>query len=261
MSKVMSKELAVVSRSEYTGLGSSQGEMRAALDSLSEAGESIGPSDLIRVPTPTGGGVTWEVPTLTGESESCKELTGVLVYYQKCGVLWPSEEPTENASPVLRTWDLITAEQIGVIPDDMKPVLEKHRIDERHFRWDTLPYNQFGSGKAGRGKRVKEQRMMFILRPGDVFPILVTAQPGSLANVTSFIKRLPMSGVQYWGAIVSLGLEKSQNSSGQPFSKIAPRLAGKLSAEDAAIVKSTWTEPLSRMVRQAPSIREPGEEG
>lgn len=255
--------LAVVSKERFVGLSSNQGEMRAALDSLAEAGEALGPGDLIRVPTPTGGGTTWEIPTLTGETESAKSIEGILVYYQKCGILWPAEEPAENTMPVLRTWDLVTAEQIGPIPDDMAETLEKYRIDERHFRWDSLPYNQFGSGKGGKGKRVKEQRMLFILRPGDVFPILVTAQPGSLQNVTGFIKRLPMSGVQYWGAVVSLGLEKTQNAGGQPYSRIVPKLVGKLSPDEATLVKSTWTEPLSRMVRNIEVVvaREPGEEG
>jgi hypothetical protein len=255
--------LAIIPKDSFLGLASGNGDMRAALDSLAEAGESLGPGDLIRVPMPTGGGTTWEIPSLTGEPESAKEITGVLVYYQKCGILWPSEDFAEGSMPVLRSWDLVTAEQIGPIPDDMAAVMEPYRIDERHFRWDSLPYNQFGTGKEGNGKRCKEQRMLFLLRQGDVFPILVTCQPGSLKAVTGFIKRLPMSGIQYWQAVVSLGLEKTQNASGKPYSRIVPRLAGKLSAVDAATVKATWTEPLSRMVRQIEVVvqREPGEEG
>ena len=105
--------------------------------------------------------------------------------------------------------------------------------------------------------------MLFLLRSGDQFPILVTAQPGSLQSVTAFIKRLPQANIPYWAAIVSLTLEKTKNKGGIDYAKIVPKLVGKLSADDAAMVKSTWTEPLSKMVRQIEPVesREPGDEG
>ncbi len=264
-----STALAIIPKERFTGLTRDNSAMKAALSSMVEAGEGIGPQDLIRVPMPTGGATSWEVPAAAGGNpEACREITGVLVYWQKHGILWPKDGEedgsTEPSIPVLRTWDFVTAEQIGPIPPDMAETLEKFRIDERHFRWDVLPYNQFGSGKNGKGKRCKEQRMMFILRDGDSFPILVTCQPGSLKGVLSWFKRLPQSETPYWGAVVSLALEKVAYSPTKNYSRIVPKLVGKLSAEDAAAVRATWTETLAAMVKQIEPVadeREPGEEG
>ena len=242
----MSTDLSVPA-SRFIALDPANTRLQAFKANLAASGESMGPGDLIRVKTPSGGGTKWEVSDGLGSSEMVDAITGVLVLYQPCGVLWPSEELSEGQKPVLRTFDLQTAEQVGPIPDDMLETLAKYKIGERTYNWRDLPYNQFGSGKGGFGKRCKEQRMMFILRENDAFPVWLTVQPGSLKIVTGFIKKLA-GECPYWQSIVELKLIKDRSTGGQPFSSIVPRLVGKLSDEDAARVKEEYTDTLAKLI-------------
>src|SRR5690606_10313363 len=94
----------------------------------------------------------------------------------------------------------------------------------------------FGTGKNGSGKRAQEYRVLCILRENDAFPLLIRAKPGSLKNVGDFINKLTAAGIPYFRAVVSLSLEKAQNAGGQPFSRIVPKLVGRLDAEAGAKV-------------------------
>ena len=239
--------LAVSAASRFVALRGGMNAVRANLDAT---GESLSASDLIRVPTPTAGGTTWCIPGPAGD-ESAKSIAGVLCFYQKCGVLWPSLDTQPGAMPVLRTWDLEIAEQIGPIPADMLDVLEPCRIDERHFDWAKCGYNQWGSGKNGFGKRCKEQRLLFVLRENALLPLLITVQPGSLKSVVKFVKSLGLqSQIPYYCcAIIDLSLEKVVNRGGQPYSQIVPKLVGTLSEADGEMVKKQWTDPLAEIVR------------
>lgn len=239
-------ELAVIEASRFAGLSNG---MAAVRENLAATGEALSASDLIRVPTPAGGGTTWVIPGPGGD-ESAKTITGVLVFYQKCGILWPSNDPAPGAMPVLRTWDCEIAEQVGPVPDDMRQVLEECRLDERHFDLSSCGYNQWGSGKGGVGKRFREQRLLFVLREGGLLPLLITVQPGSLRGIVRFVKALGLQAqVPYYRAVVNLSLEKAMNKGGQPYSRIVPKLVGTLSAADGEAVLKMWTGPLSSIVK------------
>jgi hypothetical protein len=135
-------------------------------------------------------------------------------------------------------------DDIGDLDED---ALESCRVGDRLYDWTRLPYNQYGTSKSGRGKRCKESRLLAVLRQDEAWPLLVTAGPGSLKTVTPFVKRLP---VPHFRAVVSLTLDKVENSGGQPYSQIVPKLLGTLSKEEGEIVKRLYTVPLSRVATQ-----------
>ncbi len=249
--------ISVIPSSNYLSLGGGSAEMQEAMDSVS--GETFGVGDLTRVKMPSGGGTTWEIPDGLGNMQAAREIVGVLVYIQKHGVLWPSFDPKPGMMPVLRSYDLVTAEQVGPIPDDMVDQLEKCRIDERHFNWEKCPYNEWGTGKNGSGKRCREQRMMFILRQGDLYPLVVTAQPGSLNNVRRFFLNMPKLGIPYWGAVVNLSLEKVPATTGEPFSRIVPKVVGTLDKEARDMVKERFYNVLESGVAKQMAATEPAD--
>lgn len=243
--------LATIPKSQFLALDPN-GEYAESLAAMAESGEILKPTDLIRVKIPTGGGTTWMIPGPSGDVPK-ETITGALVYYQICGVLWPTEEFQTGSMPVLKTLDLITAEQVGPIPDDMTESLEPYRIDDRHFHWSEasgMPYNQWGTGKNGIGKRCKEQRILFILRPKDPFPLLITAQPGSLKNVSQWFKRIPLARIPFWRAIVELSLVKSTNKTGQDYAQIVPKLVGQVDKKTGDALKRTWTDTLKAVAKK-----------
>lgn len=240
----MSTELAVRGAGDFLALSPEMTEeMIEAREAREMAGEEITPSDLIRIKVPSGGSTTWMIPKLDGE-EAAKTIDGVLCYWQKRGVLWPTEDPQEGAQPVLVTDDLITAEQVGPIPDDMVEEIEKCRLEDGRIDWRRLSYNQFGSRKNGSGKRCEEQRLLYILTRDSMMPYVVKAPPGSLSNVKKFFAQL-CTQMAFYYAVISLGLEKATSRNGDVYAKIVPKLIGKLDRETARQVKVRYTDMLA----------------
>lgn len=245
MSKAKETAIATVDSSRYL---TTQGGMTAAAASLAASGERLSAGDLLRVPGATGGATSWEVEGVSGP-ESIKSITGLMVGYHQCGVLWPSIDPTPDCMPVMRTWDLKTGEQVGPIPADMAEGMEACRIDERHFNWEACPFNQWGTGRNGIGKRCREQRMILMLREGDVLPLVLTCQPGSLRRVVRFVKSLGLQArIPYYRAIVEWTLERATNKTGQPYSQLAPKLVGTISEDEGMAVLKQWVEPLRSII-------------
>jgi hypothetical protein len=133
---------------------------------------------------------------------------------------------------------------------DIDPsILEKHHRADGTYDWQSLPWNEWGTGKNGVGKRCKESRILMILRENEAFPLLIRAQPGSLKTIRPFVTQLP---IVYWRAMISLKLTAQiSKGSGQRYSQIIPKLIGVASGEVGAKIKQLYTDPLSRLAERA----------
>jgi len=176
-----------------------------------------------------------------------------LVAIGKRGVLWPKDDPSEMR-PVIVSSDLLIGYRVSDDLGDIDPkALERFRIGDRRYDWAALSASSefgYGSGKSGAGKKVKEARVLAILRQGETWPILVTVGPGSLRNFLPFTKRLPDF---HYACVVGLKLSKVKSSGGQPYSMLVPRLVGTITPEQAEVARVTYTEPLKRMFNAPPS--------
>jgi len=213
-------------------------------------GEPMTEMDLVKVSTPLGGSTTWNID-IDGNVESTDEIVGLLVAVASRGELWPSATPT-GSRPVIVSHDLITGYRVSDdLGSEIDPdALEKYRIGDRRYDWGALSTSpEFGFGSSGAGKRVKETRVLAILRQGETWPILVTIGPGSLRNWVPFKKRLPCFT---WEAVVGLRLQKAKGATGNPFSQVVPRLVGMVTEEQGEVARNTYTEPLDEMFSRAP---------
>lgn len=246
-------ELMTLETTQYLALRPGSDVMAALAENI-DADEGISEKNLIKVPTPAGGATQWTIDEVDGQ-KSYKEIVGILVYYGKGGVLWPSNDPKPGTLPYLRTDDCRTAYQVGEDSGDLDlDELAKFDRGDGTYDWKKMvdgpdaPFG-FGTGKNGTGKRAQEYRVLCILREGDAFPLLIRAKPGSLKNVGDFINKLTAAGIPYFRAVISLGLEKAQNQGGQPFSRIVPKLVGRLDPEAGAKVKEIYSEPMKNAAR------------
>lgn len=206
-------------------------------------GESISPSLLERVPMPTGGSTTWAF-TKDGNDISTKEIVGVPVYFAPRLTLWPTDEPS-GKSPVLVANDLLVAHRVSDEIGDLDPaVLEAARIGDKTYSLEKLWYAQWGSGKNGKGKRMRESRIVCILREDDAWPLLIQAGAMSVIPLSDFFVRL---SAPYYQCVVGLSLTKEQNGAGQPYARIKPRYVGKLTREQGQMLHTTYTAALKRM--------------
>lgn len=240
---------------------SGNGDYQIAASDNGEAGLRLG--DLTKVKTPSAGGVKWEIDDGLGNVENVEEITGALVLYQKRGVLWPTEgDAAEGTRPVLVSYDMETAFRpfYGTEHEDLGD-LSQELLEEAYLRdgddgkpvydLSKLAYNQWGSaGRGTGGKRFKEQRILGILRPEDVLPVIVTVQPGSLANVTQVVRKLTARGVPHWRALVELSLSKEKNKGGIAFSQIHMAVKEVLPLEVGLALRTQFTDPLKAAVMQ-----------
>lgn len=220
-------------------------EIAEALAANLVAGESVSASDLVRVKTPSGGGKTWQYVDAAGVEREEKAIVGILVAYVPVGTLWGGDQPTKGELPVLVTNDFVTARRVNDKLGNLDgELLEQARIGDRLYDWQKLPWTQYGSGKDGFGKRAKESRLLFILQPGEAWPVLVTAGPGSLKAVSGFVKK---QAVPHFRCEVELTLTRAVSGGGVDYSQIVPRLVRTLSREEGAIIQRLYTQPLSRL--------------
>lgn len=236
-------------------------------------GESFRLSDLIKVKVPPGGGSSWTVPELTGDA-IYKEITGVMVHYSPSGALWAQDgKAVEGSVPLMVTQDLAQGELLaGPETDwgDLNPeAIEEYRLLDADgtplsspagrplYDWRNLPYNQWDTGRGGKGKRCRETRRVCILREGDMFPLFIRVPPTSLSNFGALMRKLP---THYYGCVFTLSLEVNTSDGGDKYSKIVPRLATSpvdpskgwfLTPEEKAAVKATYVDRLGTAMYEA----------
>ncbi|NBW12454.1 MAG: hypothetical protein EBR82_30925 [Caulobacteraceae bacterium] len=244
----MSTDLAVKTI-DYPALTPDSRQARIIMQNLGD--EPMTETDLVRVPTPAGGGIKWTIDS-NGNVETADELVGLLVASGKRGVLWPKDDPSEMR-PVLVSHDLIVGHRVSDELGDVSfEALEKFRIGDRRYDWVALatsPEFGYGAGKGG-GKKVKESRVLAILRKGETWPVLVSVGPGSLKGFLPFLKRLPAFPYE---CVVGLKLQKVKSNAGQPYSMIVPRLVGVISEEQGEVARRVYHEPLTRMFSAPPA--------
>ncbi len=249
----MGNELAVVDAEKHYLALQEGGAVIEAMNANMGEDSALRESDLTRVTTPSGGGTQWTVPSITGD-ESTPELVGIIVHQCPRGLLWASEDPEEGALPVLVSHDLKTAKLVwpdridegmakAIAPAGNGEIFYNAAGSELHreYDWAKLPQNEWGTGKKGHGKAVKEQRVLYLLREGDALPLVVNIQPGSLKNWQKFILELSKAGIPFYRAVVRLTLRKEKSVDGQPYSQIVPTLAAVLPPEQGKLILGKLT--------------------
>ena len=145
-----------------------QSDNQAMQELLSEnlGGMALSTEDLIKIAIPAGGGTTWEIPTGAGdEVEPAKAIRGVVI----------AQLPLRLAFGDDKT--LLCKSEDGKVgtPSDVLFAGPKPS-----GTCATCPLNQWGS--KGKGKACADKMRLYIMREGDVLPILITLPPTSLAN-------------------------------------------------------------------------------
>jgi hypothetical protein len=244
----MSTELATIPESEFLAV---RGEDNAVAEALEANQEELSVRDLIRVRVPAADSGQWSIKD-PANVRTAKEIVGALVVYRKGGVLWPTEgEAIKGSRPVIVTNDLRTGQLVSDDFGDLDEAeLQKARIEdgpngELLYDWLELSYNKWGSSGKGRGKRCKERRILGILEPESMYPLIVTVPPASLRNVTDWIKGMSLNGIPHFRLVCALGLEEVTNDAGQEFCKVVPRTERILSEEEGSFLRERFTNPLN----------------
>jgi hypothetical protein len=240
--------LEIVDHDRYPGLIEGAG-----IDMLSDVlAENIGDDglqirDLTRVPMPAAGSTTWEIPDkLTGKNEITAELVGTLAFWQAARVFWI---PTEDGSLTGEPPDCSSADGKFPVSGGMYALDGLNGHLNPGGKCSTCPLSKFGSSTRGSGKApaCAERRLLFVSRPGELLPMLVSAPPTSLDPLKAFMIALSMRYQAHYSAFeLGISLDK-QEKNGTKFATLHPQLKGVL--EGALPRSKGWAAPGSPAAR------------
>ena len=184
-----------------------------------------------QIKVPSGGGIAYEVQgEEEGDADPMKEILGVIVFTHRLSGYWPgsfgSAKDAKDKIPVCSSMDGKTA--VWTETGEVRTC-------------ETCPYNQYGTGtddkgNPSKGKACKNMRRIYLLMDGDPNFYLLSVPPTSIKDVNKQLAKILASGTPYTGMIVSLTLEKAQNSNGVAYSKVVIKKKGLLPPAAAARV-------------------------
>ena len=181
-----------------------------------------------RVTVPSGGSIIFEIEGDDPENpETTKELVGVIVDHHAFRTYWSNPYSGEKTPPDCYSND----GRVG--------------IGNPGGDCATCPLNQFGTGVNGRGKACKNQRMVYILREGDPFPLQLTLPPTSLKNFNAYFNKLTRKGRKTYGVITKITLKKARNKDNIEYSEV-----------QFAVVRDLTPEEKAKAIIYAQNIRE-----
>lgn len=212
--------LAVLNQAGYALAKFSPEQLREAV-LANFGGDDLTPNDLDRVRIPAGGGKAWAVPGLEGEEDMAKTVEGVIVMYR----------------PARAYWSQSLDESGGGSPPDCTSPDGKMGAGTPGGVCGTCPMNQFGSeAKSGRGKACKEMRLLFLLRPQSLLPLVMVLPPTSIKPFKKYLQRLTSAAIPYCKVQTAIGLEDAQNRDGIKFSAATFKMINQLDEGSAAHV-------------------------
>ena len=125
-----------------------------------------------RIKIPIGGGTVFEIPGDNPDDvETVKELSAVILYQHPLNAYYSTKYKGGSNPPDCGSFD-------GVMGHGNPGGMCKN-----------CPYNEFGSGENG-AKACKNRRRLYLLREGDIFPMILSLPTGSLKGFTRYLMRI-----------------------------------------------------------------------
>lgn len=162
---------------------------------MKEELDGFGPVSYQRIKIPSGGGLTFEMPTEEGEEpESVPTIDCVILHHHSANSYWENKYEGGNTPPDCSSRDGKT----GVL-------METGEVRS----CEGCEFNEFGSD--GNAKACKNTRQLFILMEGDPLPMIISVAPSSLTNLKNYIVRhMVGKGRRSYQIITPIGLKRQR---------------------------------------------------
>jgi hypothetical protein len=171
-----------------------------------------------RIKIPSAGSTVFEVPGENpGEPDNVKEFSAVILYHHPLYAYYKDKYTGGSNPPDCGSFDGVTGE------------------GDPGGSCAKCPYNQFGSGENG-SKACKNRRRIYVLREGEIFPLLLSLPTGSLKEFTKYVKRLLSKGRKSNSVVTRFSLKKATNSGGIAYSQAQFAIDRTLTAEEYALI-------------------------
>lgn len=173
-----------------------------------------------RIKIPAGGTTMFELPgDNPDEPENAKEFSAVILYHHPLFAYYKDKYTGGSNPPDCGSFD-------GVIGDG-----------DPGGECAKCPYNQFGSGENG-AKACKNRRRIYLLREGEVFPVILSLPTGSLKDFSRYLMRQLSKGNKSNMIVTRFSLKRATNNSGIAYSQAQFAFDRKLTAEEYVLISS-----------------------
>jgi len=153
-----------------------------------------------RIKIPSAGSTVFEMPGENDETETVKEFSAVILYHHTLNCYYKTKYTGGNNPPDCGSFDGIEG------------------FGDPGGKCKTCPLNQFGSADEGNGKACKNRRRIYVMKEGEIFPLLLSLPTGSLKEFTRYIKRLLSKGRKSNAVVTRFTLQKATSSTGVVYS-------------------------------------------
>jgi len=158
-----------------------------------------------KIKIPAGGGIAYEVPGDDSESpDTVKEFSAVILHHHPISMMYKEKYSGGSNPPDCGSMD----GKFGV-ENETGEVKECSKC----------PFSLFGSADDGKGKSCKQKRRIYLLREGEVLPLILTLPTGSLGEFSKYIMRLLQKSKKSSSVVTKFTLKKAQNSGGINYSQ------------------------------------------
>ena len=176
-----------------------------------------------RIKIPAGGVTVFELESDDeGGTENVKDIVGVISYQHPSFSYYKDPYSGGNNPPDCCSFDGVngTGNPGGTCAN--------------------CPYNQFGSGE-GQAKACKNRRMIYIVREGELLPIMLNLPTGSLKEFSKYVKRQLTKRRKLNQIVTKISLKKATSSSGIAYSQAVFTFVRELNSEELESMKA-YTE-------------------
>lgn len=181
-------------------------DFRTMQNSISENFEGLSPQ-FISVKVPSGDISSFEI-----DDEPIKYVEGIIVDHYAIRFLFMSKYGgSEKVPPLCRSIDGVYGQRTGV---------------DKPIQCANCEYNAWGSyaehidsSDHGNRKACQEKHRLFLLRSGELLPIVFTLPATSIQPLAFYMTKLASRGRHYSTVVTKIGLEKTKSRGGIDFVK------------------------------------------
>jgi len=171
-----------------------------------------------RIKIPAAGTTVFEIPGENpDEPEALKEFSAVIIHHHPLHAYYTEKYTGGSNPPDCGSYD-------GVIGTGTPG-----------GSCSKCPYNQYGSGENG-AKACKNRRRIYLLREGEIFPMILSLPTGSLKDFSRYIMRLLSKGKKSNSVVTRFTLKKAVNKGGIAYSQAHFAVDRELTPEEYALI-------------------------
>jgi hypothetical protein len=170
-----------------------------------------------RIKIPSGGATVFEMPGEGDDTETVKEFSGVILYHHPLNAYYKTKYTGGSNPPDCGSFDGVDG------------------AGDPGGKCRQCPFNQYGTGENG-AKVCKNRRRVYILREGEIFPLLLSLPTGSLKAFTKYLKYQLAEHHRSNEIVTRFSLKKATNKGGVVYSQAVFSLDRLLTPEEQTAV-------------------------